>query len=99
MSWADTRDGGRHHGPFGPFRRITSLSGPDLPVPTRMRRVALVAPGDALRDVLVRVADAAAVELGPPAGDGWPVRAIRSGGRAVEVTLGPKGLRAREQRP
>ena len=69
MSWADTRAGGRHHGPFGLFRRITGLSWPDLPAPARMRRVALVAPGDALRDVLVRVADAAAVELGPPAGE------------------------------
>ena len=77
MSWADTRDEGRHHGPFGLFRRITGLSWPDLPAPARMRRVALVAPGDALRDVL----------------------AIRPGGRAVEVTLGPKGLRVREQRP
>jgi len=69
MSWADTRDGGRHHGPFGLFRRITGLSWPDLPVPARMRRVALVAPYDALRDVLVRVAETAAVELGPPAGE------------------------------
>jgi hypothetical protein len=69
MSWADTRDGGRHHGPFSLFRRITGLSWPDLPAPARMRRVALVAPGDALRDVLVRVAETATVELGPPAGE------------------------------
>jgi len=36
---------------------------PDLPAPARMRRVALVAPEDVLRDVLVRVAAAAAVEI------------------------------------
>ena len=69
MSWADSRDGSRHHGPFGIIRRITGLSWPDLPVPVRMRRVAVVAADDALRDVLVRVAEAAAVELGPPAGE------------------------------
>jgi V/A-type H+-transporting ATPase subunit I len=36
---------------------------PDLAAPARMRRVALVAPEDVLRDVLVRVAAAAAVEI------------------------------------
>jgi len=36
---------------------------PDSAVPVRMQRVALVAPSVALRDVLVRVADAAAVEF------------------------------------
>ena len=36
---------------------------PDSAMPVRMRRVALVAPEDVLRDVLVRVAAAAAVEL------------------------------------
>jgi len=40
----------------------------DAAVPVRMRRVAVIAPADALRDVLVRVADAAAVEIGPPEG-------------------------------
>ena len=35
----------------------------DAVAPVRMRRVAVVAPADALRDVLVRVADAAAVEI------------------------------------
>jgi len=40
----------------------------DAAVPVRMRRVAVLAPADALRDVLVRVADAAAVEIGPPEG-------------------------------
>ena len=38
-------------------------------------------------------------QVGGVGNDREPVRAIRSGGRAVEVTLGPKGLRAREQRP
>jgi V/A-type H+-transporting ATPase subunit I len=92
MSSAEVRAGGRHHGPFGPLRRVSGLSWPDLPVPARMRRVALVAPGDALRDVLVRVADAVAVEFGPPAGetaaegapaDGEAARRLRSSGHPV----------------
>ena len=41
----------------------------DTAVPVRMKRVALVAADEALRDVLVRVADSAAVEIGPAAGD------------------------------
>lgn len=44
---------------------------PDAAVPVRMRRVAVVAPADALRDVLLRVAEAAAVEIGPPDGGPW----------------------------
>jgi hypothetical protein len=36
----------------------------DAALPARMKRVALVAADDSLRDVLVRVADAAAVEIG-----------------------------------
>jgi len=40
----------------------------DTAIPVRMRRVALVAPADALRDVLLRVARTGAVEIGPPAG-------------------------------
>jgi V/A-type H+/Na+-transporting ATPase subunit I len=36
---------------------------PDIAVPVRMQRVALVAPGSALRDVLVQVADAAAMQI------------------------------------
>ena len=36
----------------------------DVAVPARMKRVALVAAEESLRDVLVRVADAAAVEIG-----------------------------------
>jgi V/A-type H+/Na+-transporting ATPase subunit I len=41
----------------------------DTAVPVRMKRVALVAADDALRDVLVRVADSAAVEIGSAAGE------------------------------
>ena len=37
----------------------------DDAVPMRMRRVAVLAPQDALGDVLARVADAGAVEIGP----------------------------------
>ncbi len=86
MRSPEVRDRGRHRGPFGIIRRVTGLSWPDLPVPVRMRRVALVAASDALRDVLVRVADAAAVELGPPAGE-----------TAAEGTL-PEGEAARRLR-
>jgi len=39
-------------------------------IPVRMRRVAVVAPAGALRDVLVRVADLGAVEIGPASGQG-----------------------------
>ena len=41
----------------------------DAAVPVRMRRIALVASDEALRDVLVRVADAAAVEIGSASGE------------------------------
>jgi V/A-type H+/Na+-transporting ATPase subunit I len=41
----------------------------DAAVPARMRRIALVAADEALRDVLVRVADSAAVEIGPATGE------------------------------
>ena len=41
----------------------------DAAVPVRMKRVALVAAHESLRDMLVRVADAAAVEIGPAGGD------------------------------
>ena len=40
----------------------------DAAAPERMRRVAVVAPASALRDVLARVADTGAVELGPASG-------------------------------
>jgi V/A-type H+/Na+-transporting ATPase subunit I len=41
----------------------------DAVAPARMKRVALVAADESLRDVLVRVADAAAVEIGLPGGE------------------------------
>jgi V/A-type H+-transporting ATPase subunit I len=41
----------------------------DSVAPARMKRVALVAADESLRDVLVRVADAAAVEIGLPGGE------------------------------
>ena len=41
----------------------------DMAVPVRMKRVALVAADESLRDMLVRVADAATVEIGPAGGD------------------------------
>ena len=51
----------------------------DVAIPVRMRRVAVVAPAGALRDVLVRVADAAAVEIGPASGQGEPGREVPGG--------------------
>ncbi|WP_020139491.1 V-type ATPase 116kDa subunit family protein [Streptomyces sp. 351MFTsu5.1] len=44
----------------------------DSLIPDRMRRVAVVAPTDALRDTLVRVADAGCVELDRPDGASGP---------------------------
>jgi V/A-type H+/Na+-transporting ATPase subunit I len=41
----------------------------DTAIPARMKRIALVAADEALRDVLVRVADTAAVEIGPASGE------------------------------
>jgi V/A-type H+/Na+-transporting ATPase subunit I len=41
----------------------------DSVIPARMKRVALIAPEPSLRDVLVRVADAGAVEIGPAGGE------------------------------
>jgi len=45
----------------------------DAAVPVRMKRVALVTPDESLRDVLVRVAAAAAVEIGPAGGEAGPL--------------------------
>ncbi|MGO8892686.1 MAG: V-type ATPase 116kDa subunit family protein [Streptosporangiaceae bacterium] len=45
----------------------------DAAVPVRMKRVALVTPDESLRDVLVRVAAAAAVEIGPSGGEAGPL--------------------------
>jgi len=54
----------------------------DVAVPVRMKRVALVAAEDCLRDVLVRVADAAAVEIGPATGESGAQGAGGANGRA-----------------
>ena len=45
----------------------------DAAVPVRMKRVALVTLDESLRDVLVRVAAAAAVEIGPAGGEAGPM--------------------------
>jgi V/A-type H+/Na+-transporting ATPase subunit I len=65
---------------------------PDLPAPARMRRVALVAPEDVLRDVLVRVAAAAAVDIDTGASDGngaGPGEAARRLARSGQPTAAP----------
>jgi V/A-type H+-transporting ATPase subunit I len=58
----------------------------DAVAPVRMRRVAVVAPADALRDVLVRVADAAAVEFDDgnreQAASGQAARRLQHAGQA-----------------
>jgi len=73
----------------------------DAVAPARMKRVALVAADESLRDVLVRVADAAAVEIGlaggevsapgPAAGEpgtaGEAARRLRHAGRPVTGAL------------
>ncbi len=59
----------------------------DAVAPARMKRVAVVAPAGALRDVLVQVAVASAVDLGPPGGDltasGEAARRLRQAGQRM----------------
>ena len=59
--------------------------------PVRMKRVALVAPAASLRDVLVEVADAGAMEIdqtGPASGTpGLPARLLRAAGREHQAPL------------
>ena len=63
---------------------------PDSAMPVRMRRVALVAPEDTLRDALVRVAAAAAVELDRGDRDeGTPGAAARRLRRAGQLPRRP----------
>ena len=69
MSLPDVAAPAKRHPGSGIFGRMAGFSRPDVPAPVRMRRVALVAAEDSLRDVLVRVADAAAVEIGSAAGE------------------------------
>lgn len=53
-----------------------------------MRRVAVVAPAGALRDVLVRVADMGMVEIGPASGQGeTPAGAGTNGGAPGKLAL------------
>jgi len=67
---------------------------PDLPAPVRMRRVALVAPSPALRDMLVRVAASGTVEIEQAGrrqvGPGAAARRLqRSGQPAAAPVLSP----------
>jgi V/A-type H+-transporting ATPase subunit I len=91
MSSPDIVAPGKRRPAFGKHLGRAAIGWPDLPAPVRMKRVALVAADDALRDVLVRVADAAAVEIGPAAGetaaagpaDGEAARRLRRSGHPV----------------
>ena len=67
----------------------------DAVAPARMKRVALVAADESLRDVLVRVADAAAVEIGLAGGE--PSAPGPAAGRAVNGRGG--GRQAAARRP
>lgn len=51
-------------------------------IPVRMRRVALVAPAEALRGVLVLVADMGSVEIGAASGQGGAPAGVEGGGGA-----------------
>ncbi len=63
----------------------------DAAVPVRMKRVALVAADESLRDLLVRAAAAAAVEIGPAAGEGaadtQAARRLARAGHPVDAAL------------
>ena len=88
MSWRESIPRTTHHGPFG-IRPSMSWLGAAVPV--QMRRVAVVTADGSLRDVLVRVADAAAVEIGPAGGEtgtpgaagGEAARMLQRGGHQV----------------
>jgi len=79
MNWPDICARAWRHAPAGIVRRVAWVGRPRRPhgpaLPARMTRVALVAADDSLRDVLVRVAAAAAVEIGPPGGGQGPAPA------------------------
>ena len=73
MSWSDIRARAWRHAPAWIVRWVAWIGWPHGPaLPARMTRVALVAADDSLRDVLVRVAGAAAVEIGQAAGGPGP---------------------------
>jgi len=94
MSSPDAVARGKRPPAFSKHLGRAAIGWPDLPAPVRMKRVALVAADDALRDVLVRVADAAAVEIGPAAGekaaagpaDGEAARRLRRSGHPAPGT-------------
>ena len=66
----------------------------DAVTPVRMKRVALVAADESLRDVLVRVAGAAAVEIGPAAGEaGTPGPVAREAAPGGEAGTGSEAAR------
>ena len=67
----------------------------DKAVPARMRRVAVVAPADALRDVLVRVAAMATVELGPASGPADLAPEAPGAGTGPDADNGTPGEAAR----
>jgi V/A-type H+/Na+-transporting ATPase subunit I len=73
---------------------------PDAALPVRMRRIAIVAPAGSLRDVLVAIASAAAVQIddgnGGQATPGEAARRLRHAGRPAQrsaLTLDPPGPR------
>jgi V/A-type H+-transporting ATPase subunit I len=70
----------------------------DTAVPARMRRVVVVAPAGALRDVLVRVAAMAAVELGPASGPSDLAPEVPEGGTGPDAVGGTPGEAARRLR-
>jgi V/A-type H+/Na+-transporting ATPase subunit I len=84
------------HAPAGLLPRLAWVAWPSGPaLPTRMTRIALVGSDDSLRDVLVRVAGAGAVEIGPAAGGLGPVpgppgeaaRRLRHSGHSVPAAV------------
>jgi V/A-type H+-transporting ATPase subunit I len=77
---------------------------PDAALPVRMRRIAIVAPAGSLRDVLVAVASAAAVQIddgnGGQATPGEAARRLQHAGRPAQrsaLTLDPPDLGRLEQ--
>ena len=62
---------------------------PDLAAPVRMQRVALVAPGSALRDVLVQVAGAAVMQIDHGGAERAPASTVASLPRRQEPRTAP----------
>lgn len=72
---------------------------PDLVVPVRMQRVALVAPGSALRDVLVRLADAAVMQIDHGGADRAPASTAASLPQSREPRAAPPLISAAAAEP